>query len=283
MNNCLLSKDALDVLASIPNWRIFASGLENDIAGEPDPRHIEWMRTHGRLHPNQEMLFVLSGETYFGYTGTCYRTEPGDVFLIDKFEDHDDFYPTWTPDFEHLWIIFLNDKALARVVTRRHGKYIEGQTLLLPMHTTTHWQNNLFSYKKCPHLMPTVRKLRVYAEIATVLASIIQAGYSEPDNDDESFQEKIIASVEEYIIEVGGAGMRVDTLAKISGYSRFHLERLFKKRTGKNLRQFIKECKIESVHRLIASGYNKKEVANALGFSCPSAFSRWCRNNIDRS
>jgi AraC-like DNA-binding protein len=283
MNNRLLTKNAMDVLASIQEWRIIASGLETDVLGEPDQRHVDWMSTHSRSHPNQEVLFVLSGDTYWGYMGTCYRVKPGDVFMIDRFEEHDDYYPSWVPDIEHLWITLLHDKALVRVVTKKHGKYSEGRATLMPAHTTQHWQRSLFAHTKYPVHMSTVRKLRAYAEVATAISSIIQMGYSEPDSDDESFQEQIIASVEEHIREVGGAGIKVDVLARIGGYSRFHLERLFKKRTGKSLRQFINECKVDSVMQMKASGYSKKEIAMALGFSCPSAFSRWHKQHITQN
>lgn len=284
MNNFLLSKNALDVLASIRNWRIVASGLVPEVVGEPDQRHIEWMRTHCSSHPTQEVLFVVSGETYFGYMGTCYHTKPGDVFMIDKFEEHDDYYPPEMSDIEHVWIILLHNQAVVRVVTKKQGKYSEGRAILMPTYTTTHWLRSLFAHTKYPYHMSTVRKLHAYSEIAAAVSSIIQMGYSEPvGDDDESFQEKIIASVEEHIREVGGAGIKVDMLARISGYSRFHLERLFKKRTGKNLRQFINECKIDTVMQMQAAGYRKKEIAITLGFSCPSAFSRWCKQNINQS
>ncbi len=67
----------------------------------------------------------------------------------------------------------------------------------------------------------------------------------------------------------------LDVLAHLSGYSKFHFSRIFKACTGETVHTFIDACRLRKSSELLKRGVLCKEVAAALGFSSPAAYSNW--------
>ena len=84
-------------------------------------------------------------------------------------------------------------------------------------------------------------------------------------------------SHQELMLMLHGRGVTLDMLARISGYSKFHFLRLFQRCTGQTVHTYIDHCRRQRVEAMLQQGCAKKEIAAALGFSCPAAFSRWLK------
>lgn len=67
----------------------------------------------------------------------------------------------------------------------------------------------------------------------------------------------------------------IDTVARRSGYSKWHLQRIFKEHTGQPLGEYIRAQKLQkSVERLAHSNEPILNVAIALGFDSQQSFNR---------
>jgi AraC family transcriptional activator of mar-sox-rob regulon len=67
----------------------------------------------------------------------------------------------------------------------------------------------------------------------------------------------------------------IDTVARRSGYSKWHLQRIFKEHTGQPLGEYIRAQKLQkSFERLAHSNEPILNVAIALGFDSQQSFNR---------
>ncbi len=69
--------------------------------------------------------------------------------------------------------------------------------------------------------------------------------------------------------------LTLEELAKEVGYSEYHLSRKFKEETGRNIRDYIKNARIERAKLLLsATDLSIREIAEQLCFCAPSHFAR---------
>lgn len=67
----------------------------------------------------------------------------------------------------------------------------------------------------------------------------------------------------------------IDTVARRAGYSKWHLQRIFKEHTGQPLGEYIRAKKLQkSIERLAHSNESILNVAIALGFDSQQSFNR---------
>ena len=67
----------------------------------------------------------------------------------------------------------------------------------------------------------------------------------------------------------------IDTVARRAGYSKWHLQRIFKEHTGQPLGEYIRAKKLQkSIERLAHSNEPILNVAIALGFDSQQSFNR---------
>jgi len=111
-----------------------------------------------------------------------------------------------------------------------------------------------------------------------LITALIDLGYTEEFGSNEEFRDNIIKVVEQHIRQTSGCGVTLDGLARLSGYSKFHLERLFKEHTGYSVHKYINLCRTAKFRHMKAEGHSMKEISLALGFTCQSSFSRWLKS-----
>ncbi|MBA3686750.1 MAG: helix-turn-helix transcriptional regulator [Planctomycetes bacterium] len=90
-------------------------------------------------------------------------------------------------------------------------------------------------------------------------------------------QSEAIDAILHHIDHCSGRGVSIEHLARIAGYSPFHFTRVFRKRTGRTVHQYVDECRRRAYRDLRAQSFPHRAIAERLGFSCASAFSRWLR------
>ena len=88
-------------------------------------------------------------------------------------------------------------------------------------------------------------------------------------------QEEIIHSLTHWIDQNLDKSLSIDEVAAKSGYSKWHLQRLFKEHTGYPLAEYIRAQKLQkSVERLAHGDEPILNVAIALGFDSQQSFNR---------
>lgn len=273
-------------LTAPARWAFVSSALPIGSRPVSDTGYSRWAAGHLHHHPHREILFCLEGETLEHFAGRTYRCRPGSVFLIDAHEVHANGYPRNSGDFTHLWIANLAGGGLASVYTQRRRRALEQRhaPVLLPNAQCEHLVRCWESAKRpAPWQSVPVLHSALASAVFAIVFRVLEdwAGAPAADRALQRRREVIVAvrrHIEEHLKEAGS----LDSLAHVSGYSKFHFARLFKECSGQTVHAFIDDCRARKVGELARCGALRKEMAAALGFSCPAAFSNWLRRNRTR-
>lgn len=264
----------LKVLGSPNSWEIISTAFASEKKPVDNPAHTKWMQHNSHSHPHQELLLILRGQGYQGFQGNVYTYAPNTVFLFDSFEEHDFYYPKWTSETDQLWLGCFQNHIVYSLIHIEDGKpeYF-GHTVLSKANTGS-WVQSL----NAPNNLPSaLKKLHVFSSVSSLVSLVLQFSFTKPTTAREtiSFQEQIVLAIQEHIQQTSGNGISLDNLAHLSGYSKFHFERIFKQHTGLSIHQYIDECRRTKAECMLKEGCLKKDIAQALGFSAHSAYSRW--------
>ncbi len=278
MENALFAPEALGLLLRPASWRLVSTLCPSEIAPVEDPAHAAWMAGNSHAHPYRELLLVLGGSGRHGYLGRVYPLSPGAVFVFEAHEEHDSLWPAWAPAAEHLWVGIVHDRFIARLVSVREGRECPGGWQeVVPAAETGLAGERSFGPPPGADWSGPLRAMRVRAAVAAVVAALVARGAAPPAECEPSPRAQVIEAVQRHIEETAGRGASLESLARLSGYSKYHFVRLFRRHTGLSVHECIDRCRLERTRAMLAAGRTQVEVAEALGFSCPSAFSRWYR------
>lgn len=278
MKNRFFDEHLLPVLLDIRTWKLVSARWAD---GRPVsiPRHRRWMAAHQHTHAYPEVMIGLCGHTVYGFNHQIFQCGPGSVFVFDPDLAHDDGYPPWTRASTYLWISFVDDKAMARLLICRQGRIrVQGNIhCLVDLDHAGLWRQGTSAAFRA-ELPAELIRLRLVAALAEVVATLVEEGYRDAAGDPQRrFQQEKIATICRHIHKTGGADAHLDHLAQIAGYSKFHFLRLFQRHAGQSIHAYVNQARLRKVEALLARGLAFKAIAAELGFSCPAAFSRWYR------
>lgn len=124
-------------------------------------------------------------------------------------------------------------------------------------------------------------RIKIINALAAVLIFVAEHDFRTPGSAEKYDQkQEMVTTIRKYIEATAGKGVSLNDIVRITGYSKFHFLRLFKKYTGQTIYPFIHTCRIKKVKIMLESGCKKKEIAYELGFSDPIAFSHWCKKHL---
>jgi AraC-like DNA-binding protein len=87
---------------------------------------------------------------------------------------------------------------------------------------------------------------------------------------------RIVQDVRQYCMNHLAESLDVETLARITGYSRWHFTRLFEDAAGMTPGKFVTDLRMRAALRMLQSTHWRiKEIAAACGYDDPSYF---CKN-----
>ena len=274
MKNHLFNNEMLQVLFNTQQWQIVSSLFTPQINNVRHLQYTRWRKKHNHGHQHREILIALEGFTHFGFKNQIYPCKPGSVFLLNHNELHDDCYPPFSPDISHLWIYLTKNGTLACILKIHQKKLINLTkpniilSLSEPSRLLQKVWNELTDNKSLPE---NFMRIKLSGALHSVVAEIVQKGYDLTlPKKNKNIHDETIETVCHYIEETGGALIALDTLAGITGYNKFHLLRIFKKKCGRSIHEYINRIRIDRVKGLIEEGYTKKSISEMLGFSCPA-------------
>jgi AraC-like DNA-binding protein len=280
MENHLFPARSLSVLRNAEGWRFVASALPQEVAAVRNHAHDAWARRHVDVHASRELLIVLAGTGHQSLCGKTYPARPGTVFFFDAMEPHDSWYSPAHPPAEHLWFHFTPDKCSVRFVRvgggrdeRRsgwHGWYTLPELRLSAAEV-------LFP-GSAPLSPPETVRRRCAAALALLVTSLVEKGYEKPRaRSKEDFHAEIVQTIVRHIHESHGRGCRLESLARIAGYSKYHFLRLFRKHAGMSLQSCVNSSRVQAFRKMAAAGAPMRVISSDLGFAFPSALCRWRR------
>lgn len=282
MENHLFSPRALAVLRHPARWRFVASGFPADVSPVDGGGHDAWARRHVDAHPHREILMVLDGGGYHGFAGRSYPTRPGTVFLFDIMQPHDLSYPPDHPPAEHLWIYFIQGECgVSLMQVGNTSEATRSRIVWQRWHSLTEMGLSsaamLFPAASAPAPHAAIRQ-RCVSALSLLVASLVEKGYEPPDAARGGpLQADVIQAIVRHIYESRGRGCRLDNLARIAGYSKYHFLRLFEEHAGMSPLRCVDDARLRAYRKLAAAGMPLKTLAHALGFAHTSTLCRWRR------
>jgi AraC-like DNA-binding protein/mannose-6-phosphate isomerase-like protein (cupin superfamily) len=229
------------------------------------------------LHGQREMLFVLEGRSSFLYRDRVWNLAPGTLVAIDPWEKHAFGYRPRDTGLLHLWLHLGPDRISGACLGIANGRTEVRESFGAIVGTA-------FSYlaKRWTDASgerdATARGqiLRHVCEMTQLELALVRRT---PQKAVPDPAEEVAAIVEDYIARRHGRDCSLEKLERLTGYSRFHLSRLFHRLRGMTIGQAIVASRLRFLADAEAEGLKQCSIAEALGFSSPSAFCLWKRRN----
>lgn len=281
MHNRFFDEDHLRVLLHPERWRLVGPpgffsypGLPRKSTGRP-PEHTE-------SHPYAEFVIMLRGHGRYWLGGRWCEATPGTVFVIPACVPHQAAYRPQSTDSTHLWLRAPGDCMTGHVIQRRRVGTV--QKLSSPIVLTgadvgmnARQQIVLIQSHETPQ---PLRRSRCLGAVALAVSAAVAVGFrAEGQIDHDRAARAVVLAVQQHLSDHLSHATSLDDLARLAGYSKFHLLRLFKRQTGQTIHAYVDQCRASRLRELESRGLLCKEVAAALGFAGPQSFCRWRRRH----
>lgn len=270
------------VLLHPERWQVIlpSSGEHHRKGEEPDRKRRNWSLSHAHRGPHRELLLCLGGRGYFGLAGRVHRCRPGTLFVIDPAIDHDNYYPVTADGLEHLWIRSMGPHIFASWFRISRGRL---RQLYKPLSVMAERELGVLASalsETDSALSDAMRAARFRMLVGLVALHLVRCRHqSAPPGGNPAvrIQAQVVEAICAHIEATAGKGVTLDVLSEFSGYSKFHLLRLFQKQAGCTIHQYIDRIRVNAVRRLQSEGKTNGAIAEVLGFSSPTSFIRWRR------
>ncbi|MCF7855783.1 MAG: AraC family transcriptional regulator [Candidatus Pacebacteria bacterium] len=275
-----LSDEVGDMLRQPFQWRLGGGDFPSDFEREtnvPEARRL-WSRRHRHCHNYAECLLALRGDCLYGMLDDLYLCRPWTALYFPPGCNHDDNYPEEVHGIQHLWLRFLDDGMVTNLFERHESGdavNVDGRVFL---HYSELGVVPAVLAANSDFIEPVCRRERIRLLIAAALLKLVEGGTLPVEHVGSQFQEQVMESIVRHIRSTGGRGLSLDSLATLAGYSKFHFHRMFKQYTGSTVQQFVDDARWLYYQQRKQDGCMQKEIAEELGFSSPSSFSRWLKN-----
>ncbi len=265
-------------------WRLVgAAGLPNEGLEVAAPEHTAWRRNSSHAHPYREVLVALEGRCLCSHGARIFFCEPGVFFFFDAFEKHDLAYPPWTGNLLHLWCAIADDAVIGRFCRVENGsaKMLPEATLSIFGRGIPEILNTAWGLAEQPRLSPAIRGEAMRAAITSLLCGLLVEGLKDEDAGGSGGRKKVllIRTMQEHIKNNLGRGISLESLARMSGFSKYYFLRLFKQHAGCTVHEYINSIRRQKVAEMRQRGCREKEIAFDLGFASPISFSSWQRKH----
>lgn len=236
-----------------------------------------WSRTFHTVR--KDLSSFLLAQTFYGsgileYGGEKYTLKEDDVFIIDCRNEHR-LYPAsrceWGYRFTH-----FDGNAMAG-----YFQQIENSgNFLFHFPRESRFQDLFRKLFLIPKEDVSKQEIRANLLLTAIISELL---YKISQYQTEAIPVEI-KQQQEYLKEHFRENLTLDVLARQFGSSKFHMSRKFKQYTGKNMHEYIIECRIAAAQRLLRySDMPICEIAKYVGFENENSFYRAFRQREDTS
>ena len=272
------SKDPKEILLFPERWNIISSSLPLDVEATPSEEISDADRKSLSRHENREILIPLLGEYKYAFRGNYYDCDLGNIFLIDKNDEHESFYTDSAQGLVHIWLNVSLQNILGNVL-RVNLKNIDYTKRIKIDYCDLPSEMNLYnSWDIVKQKMGTAESLlsqRKFMLSLSWTAVKIYEALGRPWSDAESYQKDAISAAKIVIEDNLQHDMSVKRIARMAGYSQFHFSRLFKEYTGITVSDYINICREKRMLELRSQNVPSKEISELLGFASSAAYYNW--------
>ena len=223
---------------------------------------------YGPSRRNQYIIhYVISGEGYFnGET-----VKRGEGFLIAPELPVEEYYPNPNDPWSFLWII-SEDSAMKYYFELHNADKSSG---IFKFH-------NEYVLESVVHELGEMDALSVSSSLlAELFLRIFNSSVAGDSFGKSSGARRYLDFAIGFIKANVHLPISVSEICKIIGVSQPYLYNVFRENVGISPKGYISSCKLSEAKRLLSeTDFNVTEVASAVGFSDPLAFSRFFSKNV---
>lgn len=231
-------------------------------------------------HKHREVLFVLDGTCNYYLDGHFYSLTPGTALFVEPWQEHEYYYSPEDHDLLHLWVALHPRRINAMLISldtvgSLDRKYYFATCTGVVLHL---FNENLNRIRNSKYKDNEVFALMLQRTFDLVLSELMYEVVMQYKEQPHKKREDIIVFINDYIRIHNGNDCSLAQLEKISGYTYYYLSHLYTSYYGKTIGAAVNEARMRY---LLNQGWhaNMKMIADALGFSSPSTFWKWRRNN----
>jgi AraC-like DNA-binding protein len=237
--------------------------------------YAQWYRENREYHSWPELYFVMGGTELFGWGDRICQLPSYSIALISPYTSHAYLFPGGKRRAHNIWLSLGSPRASLMYYLK------DREDSQLPLMTSCPIQEGVF-----PLIMDDLNRVntsetRNHPLIKDKLRHLILAGLiqgTEQLNTEKNSADTPLSTVEQiksFLEAHPGTSYSLQELATLAGYSKYHFHRMFKKQTGNTPAEYLRKRRISWAYELLKRGYSCKAAALEMGFSDPSAFSRW--------
>ena len=225
-------------------------------------------------HGQCEMLFVLEGRSAYFYRERLWELSPGTLVAIAPWETHAFGYGARETGLLHLWLHMRPDLITGSCIGVEGGRMRPVEKFAAIAGTSCAYLSRRWAEAVAEDdARVRVETLRHVCEAALLeLALGLRKRGEVRDAASETAD-----FLEDYIARQHGRDCSLAKLERLTGYSRFHLSRLFHRQCGMTIGQAINASRLNFLADAESQGLKQRSIAEALGFASPSAFCLWKR------
>lgn len=252
-----------------------------------DPEYRGWYLSQGsnrERHLWKETLIAVEGSCPFGWRHEVFDVRSGSVLFIEAMEYHSMFYPDGTPDILHLWLSWIEaeHRLIPSLVCSRNGQPVV-KSMKHPNIRVEPYNSFLSLWDKIDG-EDEVSQVNIERFKAAIIVVAMELLYSEEKRaEDPDDIRQVVHTIQSFIDSHPENNLSLDELATLSGYSKYHFHRMFKEATGETVHDYTTKRKTAHAYQLLKCGHSCSSVAESLGFTSLSSFSRWFKTYTGES
>lgn len=281
----LMQDDFLPLLQQGTALHRIVSSFRCDIAPVSVDPYAEW-RAHSRHAPPQrEAILILKGKVLFSLNEKVYAGVPGDLFFYDVGEVHDKSMPPESAD--SITLVFQIYKDFTYAYLSQCAGQIQGisNRILFADPGTTPLLNVAWDRIRAATTSPdTTACTQLFSILDFMMAEIVRRPSTDPGDitifdlpNMKPSVAQIAGLVMAHIDEHKGRQSSLNEIMHLTGYSASYINRIFQANLGCTITEHANAWRFNRLHDLLQAHVPMKEIAFQLGFSSPTAFSRWKR------
>ena len=274
-------------LLSFPeNWQLKTSSSDDESAAV-DRDEKEWMARNEHWHLHREIMLVVSGISYQNINNRFFAGKPGDLFMMERREKHPGGFSPKSRGAQ-FWIYVLPNFCVCKFYIRgnKTGAFQLHHHYIFPQMDMVNQLHKSWNQLKTSRDNMPVTVNRFKALLFIIITEAIQ---HMSESGEYTFfnsmmqQRKRIEVAKKYIEDSCGRGASIDSLARLSGYSRQHFMRMFKEIIGVKAGEYINSIRAMKYFELEEAGEMKKVIADELGFGSTAALRHWVVRRMKRT
>lgn len=224
-------------------------------------------------HNSFMLTYVKKGKGILKYNDKKYELKENSLIMIDCMPYHELYPLDENMEINYVHIYNSSLPEFFRYLNKMVGPVMQiDDKVILFDNTITKIQND-FENKQYDNDKASIEIYKLLMRIKNYVSSNSKINMDYPE---------IINKAILYINQNINSKILLDDIAKTVGLSKFHLEVIFKKSTGKSIGEFIKDERIKrSQELLLNSDLSILEISNEVGFSDSQGLIRLYKDEFD--